>query len=242
MTVPDMTDALLKLDRARKHINDLEIKISSFLNTDFYRLSIEPDEGNTSALVKLETFHDVDKEINLILGDAVSNLRSSLDYAFIAVCKATTGIIDQGGFPFANTENDLTGRINKTVPEAFKKCFFDHVKTYKGGAGHDLWLLNELRNTDKHRLLLTTVSIAGITADFVLGTNKFYNCTIGLTAGQTGYLIKAPMGEFDLTKQPRPAFSVQIAEPPHAINVPVLPFLNFVHPQIESLFKRITAL
>jgi hypothetical protein len=34
----------------------------------------------------------------------------------------------------------------------------DALEPYKGGRGHQLWMLNKLDNTDKHRLLLTAGS------------------------------------------------------------------------------------
>lgn len=237
MSRPDFLDASTKLARARKHIRDVELHVTSFLATDFYRLIVEPHHGNTIASVRFESFHQIDKKINTEIGDAISNLRSALDYLVVAILSSKTGIRDKGGFPFAETENDLSARIRKCIPEPFLTAFLDEVKTYKSGPGHDLWVLNNLRNIDKHRLLLTTINVAGFKADFRVGTQFFYDFYIGIQAGTNSNVIRAPAGQFDFTNQPSATFSLEFDEPPYISNVSVVEFLNRTAEQTQILLN-----
>lgn len=83
--VLDVADARTKLSRARDHIADVESQINSFLSTDFYRLRFETNQGEGRVEVIFDSLHHPQKRVNALIGDAVGNLRSTLDYIAVAL-------------------------------------------------------------------------------------------------------------------------------------------------------------
>jgi hypothetical protein len=92
----------------------------------------------------------------------VFNLRSALDHVamqlWIAAGQPETD--RQIQFPIFSTpttapeyDAKLTPKIQRLGQPAIKKI--KAIEPYKTGLGHNLWVLHELNNTDKHRLLLT---------------------------------------------------------------------------------------
>jgi hypothetical protein len=231
MTTPDLTDAYVKLDRARDHIADIESQIVSFLATDFYRMRLEADQGAGRMKIVFDSLHQPDKRINALIGDAVGNIRSTLDYLTVAFTYPLTGKADGIGFPFANDANGFAGEVRAgrcfgPCDAAVQDFFITEVQAYKRGNGHTFWVLNKLRNIDKHRLLVATVSIASVIASFRdRNQNTYRDMRFGVTAGQSGTLIDAPIGHIEFTDQPRPAFEVRLQEAGVIEDVPVLKFL-----------------
>ncbi len=212
---PDFSDATTKLQRANHHIADLNARIDSFLHTDFYQLlDVDQKEGRWQLI--LESLHQPDAATNAVLGDAIGNLRSTLDYIVGALVYPITCKHDQVGFPFADNEAGFKGQVKSRLGDCADRIqhyFIDQVQAYKAGLGKDLWALNKLRNIDKHRLLVATAEIAGVTASWrdVQG-NVFTNCGIGIAAGGKGCFIEAPADFIEFTDEPRPTFDISIEE------------------------------
>ena len=77
-----MTGPLLKIERAKKHISDLSSLIDSFNSRDPYRLV--SDRASTSADdcgMIFNVREELPEEVPLFIGDAIHNLRASLDIA-----------------------------------------------------------------------------------------------------------------------------------------------------------------
>lgn len=222
----DLSDAKAKLDRAAYHVGQLEAKIAEYLGSDFHKTTLDPKEGS----LRFQSLHRMDKSINCLIGDAVGNIRSSLDYAAIAILKPITGKSDEGGFPFADDDQGFKGMVTKGY---FSACpslhvpFLDDVQAYKGGKGNTLWAINKLRNIDKHRLLIAAPAMAGVrvsvwdpVADF-----RMSNCWFGVRPGNNCHIIdKAPNLKF--TDKPHPFFEIRIEEPGVVERAAVVKFLK----------------
>src|ERR1700730_14902236 len=115
MPKADLSDARQKLARAREHIADAEARIGGFLATNFYRLRFEPDQREGRVKIIFDSLHQPDKNINAVIGDAVGNLRSMLDYAAVALVAPITGKPESVGFPFADDINGFTGEVSKAL-------------------------------------------------------------------------------------------------------------------------------
>lgn len=241
MTLLDLSDASLKLERARKHIADIDTAIADLAASDGYRLIFNYDQGEGFVQVELQSLHEVDKSINAVIGDAVGNLRSSLDYIIGAVVKPLGGDSEKVTFPFADTKKGFEGEVrspNLCLTDALITQFHE-LEAYQGGAGHRLWAINKLRNIDKHRLLITVNQIAGIEADWQVGTMIFRKCGFGIEAGKKGSGIKAPAKDFKFTSEPRPIFKMRFDEPAHAINDDAATLLHGCAGDIESLIDAL---
>jgi hypothetical protein len=98
-----------------------------------------------------------------ITGDAIENLRSALDHLayqlFLVGTNGTTG----GRHVYFPIDRDIA-EYRRNLPRRTRGMRQDAIDTlnaiepYKGGKGHDLWVLHELNNLDKHRLLVTVGS------------------------------------------------------------------------------------
>src|ERR1700744_1373597 len=74
----------LKLNRAQKHISDVEAAVLSIPGR--YRSSIQVNSkcGGQSIRYEIANLGEINNEIALATGDAVHNLKTSLDHAWIA--------------------------------------------------------------------------------------------------------------------------------------------------------------
>jgi hypothetical protein len=239
MTAPDLSDAHVKLARAHNHIADIESQIRSFLSTDFYRIRLEPNEREGRIKIILDSLHNPDKTINALIGDAIGNLRSVLDYAVVALASPFTGRTAGSAFPFADNAEGFAGEVASSrclgpCDAAVRQFFVDKVQAYQGGKGHAFWVLNKLRNIDKHRLLLSATQLAGVTASFRdRDGNVFTDFGMNITAGESCVFIDAPMNHIEFTDQPRAAFDILLKEPPF-IEAPV----GFVLKTLSKETKR----
>lgn len=176
--------------------------------------------------------HQPDKELSAIIGDVLGNLRSALDYFVVALVLPITGDAHGIGFPFADNEKGFKGEVTKSslshVSDAIRQQFINEVQAYEDGFGHSLWVLNKLRNIDKHRYLVTSVSVSGVVMSFKSRSSGavFKDCTFAVKTSDGGTLIDVPINDIKLTDKPRPTFEVKINEPPCPPDSPVVGFLK----------------
>jgi hypothetical protein len=181
MSNADFSHAEAKLERGRKHVADVDAAITAFTGSDFYTLQLEPNAGTGRIDVVYRSLHEPSRQLNVMIGDAISNLRSALDYIAVALVSPITGNASGIGFPFADDSAGFEGQAKSD--RCFGKCdqsivdYIVNVQAYDGGKSRPLWVLNKLRNIDIHRLLLTTVNIAGVTVSGTFGGIKMTNPT-----------------------------------------------------------------
>jgi len=242
----NLSDARAKLDRAREHIADVDRQLNDFLATDFYQLSFEADEERGRTKVIFGSRHPPDRRIHALIGDAVGNLRSVLDYITVAFVSLHTDDIQKIGFPNADDAAGFEGQTRAT--KGFGLCdvsvqnfFIADVQAYNGGNREIFWIVNKLRNIDKHRLLLTTVQIAGLTVSGVDGNGGTWeNATFNISAGESGLLVDAPYGHLDFQGRAKPIFKVTLEEHPYICGCPVLDFLREAAEATEDLLTEIS--
>lgn len=237
----NLLDARLKLERAREHILDVERAVEKMTAPEFYKISIQREQGTPYLNVDFESFHKGGQYLSTIIGDAVGNLRSSLDYLMGAVVEPLGGDPSKVTFPFADDEKGFKGEIRAgylcLTPDLID--LFEKIEGYKDGAGHNLWTVNKLRNIDKHRLLITVNHLAGITASFDVGGLVVTGSKIFVSAGQKGKAIKAPAANFKFTSEPTPIFEIMFNEPGKAENIEVCAFLHATARDIDGLLQSI---
>jgi hypothetical protein len=162
----------LKVERAQGHIQSL-IDLSSPLSKDLYKVRITLAHS-VAILAKPNRIHLVYEPIRpiaetfaLIIGDAVHNLRSSLDHWAAAVVSDITGKPRDTRvyFPFWGKGQDPKSArgyapIEKALPQAavFAR---DQIKPCEDGNG-DLYAVTNLDNIDKHNFILPTVTVVSI--------------------------------------------------------------------------------
>lgn len=154
---------LLKVERAKKHILDLESERDRFFQTKPYSFShvTNPQSGERTYYVK--EVKPIPTEFAVIIGDALNNLRCALDH--LAYHLACVGAGAVKSFPDVKfpTGSSLS-EYNKQKARAVKGMRTDAVNAidalepYVGGTGEIFFHLARLNNFDKHRLLLTAWS------------------------------------------------------------------------------------
>ncbi len=154
---------LAKIERAKKHIRDLDVEVSAFLGPPYpYEISTKHNPKVSKTAHYISSLKPIPQIISLIAGDAIQNLRTSLDYLIVQLVIAHSPRVGEKrlrriGFPMFEraeqmTSKTLKGKIGEVSPVAEKNVLI--LKPYKGG-NDDLWGLHELNNLDKHRLLIT---------------------------------------------------------------------------------------
>lgn len=192
-------NSLFKVDRAKKHIADLNAAVLAL--QDSYASSVEHNSETGVVSLKFDSpvADHLITEIALILGDAIHNLRTSLDYAWVAALhKINPAIADRyTKFPFRNTLQELdaamNGRnINVVAPVLFNGMRND-IKPYRGG-DDSLFRLHELDIADKHLLLTPVVSYSSISGGTVEDeTGRLHDLnTIGIHGDGPFYVTFVP--------------------------------------------------
>jgi len=189
MTKKKFHESRLKIIRANSHIEELNSCIGEFLKTDFYSLTLKnnPDTGFNFVEFTKKPLPD---NIPLIIGDAVHNLRTALDFSVCEIVR-NAGLSDvDTHFPFDKTRENLIdriekGEINRASPK-IASLILNKIQPYETG-NFFLWALNQLDRADKHRLLIPVVDIVSLVvciedADY----DRFDNITIEV--GENGIL------------------------------------------------------
>lgn len=158
--------ALMKIERAEKHINDLHQGISSFLAARPFALActVDPKTGDATYFIKENL--PVPPSFSLTLGDAAHNLRASLDMICFAMVGRRTARPSDVQFPFVRRADSLVDTIKRRQIEFAGTNVVRHIEGLKPYPGGHEWLydLHELDIRDKHQLVLTVGSTATMSA------------------------------------------------------------------------------
>jgi hypothetical protein len=160
-------NAILKIERANKHIAEFQERL--FASSDRYGPSLHMD-GNTGEQFLYYGLSDrfLRGELALIAGDAIHNLRSALDIAWVETVNTVgSGANSSTYFPIRldQPKQWLESVLAKNAGINPASRIFDflvnHVKGYKGGDS-DILALHDLDINDKHYLLTPMVTITGV--------------------------------------------------------------------------------
>lgn len=162
ITPNPLTGPRAKAERAKKHVQDLNIALKAFFDSKPYTVGTKHNPNTRQLIYYLTGVAEVPSHIATIAGDAIHNMRASLDYLayqLVLVGTGSPGPFRYVYFPIFESakeyEERKLERIKGMRPEAIKAI--DLVKPYKGG-NDQLWRLHQLDLVDKHRLLITVGS------------------------------------------------------------------------------------
>lgn len=172
----------LKIERAKKHIVDLNQAIQVFHDSRPYEVATKRDPETRRLLYYMSKAEPIPIDIALIASDALYGIRSALDHLTYQLMLAAGGApTAECNFPIFNNASQYKTRLNgmeKTLGKNAIKVLSE-VEAYKGGKGHELWVLNRLHNSDKHRILLTAGS-----------SYKAFNAAAGVHKGMEEWLTR----------------------------------------------------
>jgi hypothetical protein len=150
-------DVRIRIERAKKHIVDLNVVISAFYATYPYEIIANRDPNTRKPVYQLGRVNPMSGDLSAIAGDALQNLRGALDHlAWLLVLANNRSPDERTYFPISEDFPKHMAKQSGVVQNFGSAAaqIWDGVKPYKGG-NDDLWLLNKLNNIQKHRPLLT---------------------------------------------------------------------------------------
>jgi hypothetical protein len=170
--------ALWKIERARKHADDLEAEVEAFWSAGHFQ--IDEVESSLGAVAKYQvtSLDLLPESVPLMVGDAAHNIRSALDhFAFAAVPNPD----EDTAFPIWRKRNVAKPTViqwQKKVGQQLNGASsgllqaIQRLEPWKTGKDAHLWAIHELDRVDKHRLLIslsvvnTLITLEGEGYDF----------------------------------------------------------------------------
>ena len=159
--------ASLKIERAKEHISDIEKRLLASPDRYGPGLHVDLKTGEQFLHYRL-TDRTLTREIALIVGDAVHNLHSALDIAWLESVRKSGAIgfnPSRTKFPVTKTRHELETNLLRTVKLSSTSPLFDmvvnRVKTYAGGDA-DIVSLHQLDIDDKHHILIPMLTVTAI--------------------------------------------------------------------------------
>lgn len=145
----------LKLIRAKEHVFALQREVRAYLDSVNCQIVLtQTKPGHMRWNVKVS--RPQPPQLPLIMGDAVHNLRTSLDWLAICAVIANGGSEKRVYFPFASDKDEFEKQITAKNFSRAAPQVVDIVRSlepYKGG-NRDLRLVHDLDIKDKHRQIL----------------------------------------------------------------------------------------
>jgi len=156
-------EARLKIERAKEHINHLNLIARDFAETKSHEAFIEHDPEGGDDLLKVRSGL-LPADFALVLGDAAHNLIAALDYTINEIEFRVRGFRSKyTKFPMYETREALIGAVGggfkEKAPEQVIDCLVDVIQPYLGGYNAILYCLHAIELEDKHRLLIPKLEL-----------------------------------------------------------------------------------
>lgn len=184
--------AKLKIGRARKHIGELKDTFAEYQRRRPYTIAVRNLQATRQMGLGVQT-EPLPKEIPVIIGDIVHNLRSALDHAAcdLAKSKSIKFPFNEERSKFFDAEGAFECKRTLALDSArpgLGTYIIDTIKPYKAGNGL-LWSVNKLNNIDKHEAIVPTVSpVSAEVNDLIHIENQISVQKITMRADSTGFL------------------------------------------------------
>jgi hypothetical protein len=179
--------ARLKVQRANRHIQELDTELRSYSEGGCYGIDIKYKPDLTDTIIFLCPTKPIPDCLPLIVGDIVHNLRTAFDHV------ATAAYIDQSlnpdkiHFPFREPPDEFVSNkgavkvfldaIEIALPGA-RDCILNEIQPYKNGK-LGVYPLNNLDGIDKHKQLILVSHlqfVKNVRLTFENGRIEIINC------------------------------------------------------------------
>jgi hypothetical protein len=256
-----LTEITLKIERAKKHIADLQEEVGRFIESEPYGVAIKRDPQSRKLIYYVSSVKSTPVCLPLIAGDAIQNLRSALDHLAYQIVSSDTGDAPPNptkiDFPIADSADKYNSAKGEKLKGATRASIdaIDALKPFKGG-NDALWSLSRLNNIDKHRLLFTVGSYAaGVhLVDFIVSAGArtqaemapLKDAHIFLNPTEKGFPLKVGF-ELLITgpdAEPNPnqkfRFGIALNEPGIVESTSILDTLNQFSARVEGILTDLT--
>jgi hypothetical protein len=187
-----ITNALRRINRAKKHLDILNREVSVFIASKPYRCAIDKDPQDGCYIFSPYLKDGFPTTWGLLVGEVAHGLRSALDnIAWALAIKRDTHTV----FPIYIEENtEFTNRL-----ERLRKDIWTDVKAvqpYNKHNGekrrHPLWVLHRIDNIDKHRIILPGVTRIYVATGLLHPKWFFMDGFICLNKGDVQFKLTTP--------------------------------------------------
>lgn len=204
---------VLKLNRAEAHLHSVMAMINEFFRTEFFETSTEIDRRGR-LIGRAINVKQPPPELSVLIGDCVFNYRSALDQLAYALAAGNTDQLPDSyartsAFPIYQTGPKYRGRrgrparvrmrgMSATAQAVIERLQPFHRRKYP--ELRLLWMLEELSNVDKHRLVHLGVATQRRTRYTVKGPGFYRLEKIEANPGpvEEDRVLVRVYGEFDL--------------------------------------------
>jgi hypothetical protein len=240
----DLSGCFAKIERAKKHIGEFNTEKIYFLGSDPYVVitKFNPESDATESI--MGPMPNIPASMAAIVGDAIQNLRSALDYMAAELVISAGNDPKRIYFPICETSEkyvaESEGKTKGMPPEA--KKLIDLIEPYEGGHGNDLWYLHALNNTDKHRLLM---SVSGNVAQQVMLSlspegNRF-TTLVSCPGLNEGDILGSVSGNSEGQQRIQFTFDIAFSQPDSIAGEPVLQTLEYLAHMVETIVRDFKA-
>ena len=162
-----------KIQRATFQANQLESKIAHFIDREPFTIRVDKEDvadGHVGRLVAIKNLAlgEPDTSLVLLAGEILYQLRSSLDHLVhqLVILSGNANKLKNSRrhqFPIFERKADYDKRADGMIDGVSKNIASlveqqqPYVQRPKGPRNDALWILQDLNNTDKHRLIPVTV-------------------------------------------------------------------------------------
>ncbi len=245
--------ARLKIERADHHIGDLETQFAAFVDANPYTLAVGSNPETGQPAIRIKFRQDIPPEWALVIGDAIHNLRSSLDHMTWALVDHDGGVQDRYlKFPTGDNRINFEASCKgiKTPSQSIKDVFIA-LEAFEGGKGNALYALHALDNVEKHAILMPVVRAAKINKLTIFSADNvpivtMENCTFIGGAGPFSNIANIGPGchvELDNDTKATPDIFLGKMNPVME-NLRVIPLLRKLRSEtaeaIDSIARQIT--
>jgi hypothetical protein len=154
-----LVSAKLKVERANEHIKDVERWVRYFLDFGAYGLEVTADD---KVFISRQPSIGRLRVLASRVGDAVHNLRVALDHIAFEILHRFGGNLEKTGFPIDPDRDSFIDQPRYQELERVAPDIANIIAEFVGSNGRQLVGLDHLDFIDKHRLLLTPLSVANV--------------------------------------------------------------------------------
>ena len=171
-----------KIERAKKHIEQFAINARKF-ERDAYTVRLEPDidARNLSVFAVATGLGDPPIQLSLLAGEAVHQLRSSLDHVVFILAKKTPKRSRQFPIFIERDEYESSAPCMIKGVSLRAEAIIEAAQPFHlvPSDKHPLRMLNKLNNTDKHQVIpVCSIYASHTTIDF--GGGPWYTINWGV--------------------------------------------------------------
>ena len=181
MTAPPAVPAAIpdsvrwKLIRAQEHLDELRSQVQRFYQKNPAKVVRQPDGSPDEFVGRVMCDVSVPGKIPMIIGDFLTNVRSSLDYLiWELILAANNSPTDKNMFPICTTSEAFDHQLARHRLDGVPVDAITEIRAlqpYHDGqdaGGHVLALLDRLCNINKHRRVIATMMRGSVApSDFV---------------------------------------------------------------------------